>query len=62
MSFYMENWKDPLILDESMAPLDAETGAPLDSTASMDLGKPQMEPEVDGSPAEAPEIPSGGEI
>jgi len=44
------------------APIDPETGAPLDSTASMDLGKPQMEPEVDGSPAEAPEIPSGGEI
>jgi hypothetical protein len=31
---------------------------------SMDLGKPVMEPEVDGSSTEAPEIkiPKGGEI
>ena len=50
------------IIPDPNAPIDPETGAPLDSTASMDLGKPQMEPEVDGSPAEAPEIPSGGEI
>ena len=50
------------IIPDPNAPIDPETGAPLDSTASMDLGKPQMEPEADGSPAEAPEIPSGGEI
>jgi len=50
------------VIPDPNAPIDPETGAPLDSTASMDLGKPQMEPEVDGSPAEAPEIPSGGEI
>ena len=28
----------------------------------MDLGKPVMEPEVDGSATEAPELPKGGEI
>jgi len=28
----------------------------------MDLGQPQMEPEIDGSATEAPEIPKGGEI
>ena len=50
------------IIPDPNAPIDPETGAPSDSTASMDLGKPQMEPEIDGSPAEAPEIPSGGEI
>ena len=50
------------IIPDPNAPIDPETGAPLDSTASMDLGKPQMEPEADGSAAEAPEIPSGGEI
>ena len=30
--------------------------------APMDLGKPVMEPEVDGSATEAPELPKGGEI
>jgi len=28
----------------------------------MDLGSPQMEPEIDGSATEAPEMPKGGEI
>jgi hypothetical protein len=50
------------IIPDPNAPIDPETGAPLDSTASMDLGKPQMEPEADGSAAEAPELPKGGEI
>jgi len=50
------------IIPDPNAPIDPETGAPLDSSADMDLGKPQMEPEVDGSAAEAPEIPDGGEI
>ena len=52
--------KDGIIPDPN-APVDPETGQPLD-TASMDLGKPQMEPEVDGSATEAPELPKGGEI
>jgi hypothetical protein len=50
------------IIPDPNAPIDPETGAPLDSSAGMDLGKPQMEPEVDGSAAEVPEIPDGGEI
>ena len=52
--------KDGIIPDPT-APVDPETGQPLDA-ASMDLGKPQMEPEIDGSATEAPELPKGGEI
>ena len=52
--------KDGVIPDPN-APVDPETGQPLDA-ASMDLGKPQMEPEIDGSATEAPELPKGGEI
>jgi len=52
--------KDGVIPDPNQ-PVDPETGMPLD-TASMDLGKPQMEPEIDGSATEAPELPKGGEI
>ncbi len=44
------------------ATIDPQTGMPFDSSADMDLGKPVMEPEMDGSPTEAPEMPSGGEI
>ena len=50
------------IIPDPNAPIDPETGAPLDTGASNDLGKPQVEPDIDGSPAEAPEIPNGGEI
>jgi len=50
------------IIPDPNAPIDPESGMPMDSTAGMDLGQPQMEPEIDGSPAEAPEIPNGGEI
>ena len=50
------------IIPDPNAPIDPETGAPLDTGASNDLGKPQLEPDIDGSPAEAPEIPNGGEI
>ena len=52
--------KDGIIPDPNV-PVDPETGQPLDA-ASMDLGKPQMEPEIDGSATEAPELPKGGEI
>ena len=52
--------KDGIIPDPT-APVDPETGQPLDA-AAMDLGKPQMEPEIDGSATEAPELPKGGEI
>ena len=50
------------IIVDPMAPVDPETGQPLDSASSMDLGKPVMEPEADGSATEAPEMPKGGEI
>jgi len=50
------------VIPDPNAPIDPETGAPLDSAAGMDLGQPQMEPEIDGSAAEAPELPKGGEI
>jgi len=52
--------KDGTIADP--ATIDPATGQPFDTSADMDLGKPQMEPEVDGSPTEAPEMPNGGEI
>jgi len=52
--------KDGTIADP--ATIDPVTGQPFDTSADMDLGKPQMEPEVDGSPTEAPEMPNGGEI
>ena len=52
--------KDGVILDPNV-PVDPQTGEPLDA-ASMDLGKPQMEPEIDASSAEPIEMPKGGEI
>jgi len=61
--------QDKLIEDEikkgiipDPATIDPATGQPLDPAAGMDLGKPQMEPEIDGSSTEAPEMPKGGEI
>jgi len=44
------------------ATIDPATGQPFDTGADADLGQPQMEPEIDGSATEAPEIPKGGEI
>ena len=44
------------------ATIDPETGQPFDSAAGMDLGQPQMEPEIDASAAEPIEMPKGGEI
>ena len=52
--------KDGVIPDP--ATIDPATGQPLDSAAGMDLGKPQMEPEIDASAAEPIEMPKGGEI
>ena len=64
--------QDKLIKDEikkgiipDPATIDAETGQPLDAgqnPASMDLGAPVMEPEIDASSAEPIEMPKGGEI
>jgi hypothetical protein len=46
------------------APVDPETGMPLDQAAGMDLGAPVMEPDLDSTAkkVEAPELPKGGEI
>ena len=52
--------KDGVIPDP--ATIDPATGQPLDSAAGMDLGKPQMEPEIDAAAAEPIEMPKGGEI
>jgi len=52
--------KDGVIPDPTT--IDPATGQPLDSAAGMDLGAPVMEPEMDGSATEAPELPKGGEI
>ena len=61
--------QDKLIEDEikkgvipDPATIDPTTGQPLDAGAGGDLGAPVMEPEIDGSPTEAPEMPKGGEI
>ena len=62
--------QDRLIEDEikkgiipDPATIDPATGMPLeDGQANMDLGKPQMEPEIDASSAEPVELPKGGEI
>ena len=56
--------KDGVIADP--ASIDPETGMPYQDDASMNLGKPVMEPEVDGSATEvdggAVEMPKSGEI
>ena len=64
--------QDKLIKDEikkgiipDPATIDPETGQPLDAgqnPASMDLGAPVMEPEIDASSVEPIEMPKGGEI
>ena len=61
--------QDKLIEDEikkgiipDPATIDPATGLPFETESSMDLGKPQMEPDIDGSSTEAPEMPKGGEI
>jgi len=59
--------QDKLIEDEikkgiipDPATIDPATGLPFEQ--EMDLGAPVMEPEIDGSATEAPELPKGGEI
>ena len=53
--------KDGIIPDPN-APVDPETGIPMQN--DMDLGKPIMEPDLEsqGKSTEAPQIPKGGEI
>ena len=48
---------DPATIGPDGQPLDPAAGA-----GGMDLGAPVMEPEIDGSATEAPEMPKGGEI
>ena len=49
---------DPATIDPATGqPLEPEAGA-----AEMDLGQPQMEPEIDASAVEPVELPKGGEI
>ena len=48
---------DPATIGPDGQPLDPAAGA-----GAMDLGAPVMEPEIDGSSTEAPEMPKGGEI
>ena len=55
------------IIPDPNVPVDPATGMPLGpETAQMDLGKPVMEPEVDGSSTKVngkiAEMPKGGEI
>jgi hypothetical protein len=55
------------IIPDPNAPVDPATGMPLEpESASMNLGQPVMEPEVDGSATEVDgkiaEMPKGGEI
>ena len=55
------------IIPDPNVPVDPATGMPLEpETAQMDLGKPVMEPEVDGSSTQVngkiAEMPKGGEI
>ena len=62
--------QDKLIKDEikkgiipDPATIDPSTGLPFaPEGAGGDLGAPVMEPEIDGSATEAPEMPKGGEI
>ena len=47
------------VIPDPNAPVDPQTGQPI---GGEDLGSPVMEPEIDGSATEAPELPKGGEI
>ena len=55
--------KAGIIPDPAEMQIDPATGQPIPSASEGgDLGAPVMEPEVDGSATEAPELPKGGEI
>ena len=52
-----------IIPDPAEMQIDPATGQPIPTSGEVgDLGAPVMEPEVDGSATEAPELPKGGEI
>ena len=55
--------KAGIIPDPAEMQIDPQTGQPIPgAVGGNDLGQPVMEPEVDGSSTEAPELPKGGEI
>ena len=55
--------KAGIIPDPAEMQIDPATGQPIPGeVGGGDLGAPVMEPEVDGSATEAPELPKGGEI
>jgi hypothetical protein len=60
--------KDGVIPDPNAAPIDPETGMPMDPSAPMNLGQPVMEPDLRSqeqsvkTDAKPVEMPKGGEI
>jgi len=55
--------KAGIIPDPAEMQIDPQTGQAISgAVGGDDLGQPVMEPEVDGSATEAPELPKGGEI
>jgi len=55
--------KAGIIPDPAEIQIDPQNGQPISGeVGGNDLGEPVMEPEIDGSAAEAPELPKGGEI
>tara|TARA_A200000159_G_C7231637_1_gene300503 strand:- start:360 stop:806 length:447 start_codon:yes stop_codon:yes gene_type:complete len=55
--------KAGIIPDPAEMQIDPQTGQAISgAVGDDDLGQPVMEPEVDGSATESPELPKGGEI
>ena len=52
---------DGIIADPN-APVDPETGLPLDGSMGMDMGQPVAEPDLEGETMGIKELPKGGEI
>ena len=53
--------EDGIIADPN-APVDPETGMPLDGSMGMDMGQPVAEPDLEGETVGMKELPKGGEI
>jgi len=50
------------VIPDPSIPVDPETGMPIDDSINGEMGAVPVEPEIDGSATEAPEMPKGGEI
>ena len=50
------------VIPDPSIPVDPETGMPIDDSINGEMGAVPVEPEIDGSATEAPELPKGGEI